>query len=175
MTLVETVLLSADVGFARHSGLARCFLWHHPQEPSSRVHRHLRIRIIGFFTSCLFLHSISDRTKSEPRGDFQHWITMITPSFGLDVEQLDSRAATSVVTPITEQFPPLTRSGRGLVAAASVMIVLTTTWTVMRIVSRNLRKTQYQVEDYLYFVGQVCFCFLGRLESPCGVYSMWTN
>ncbi|KAH6972107.1 hypothetical protein BKA56DRAFT_493333 [Ilyonectria sp. MPI-CAGE-AT-0026] len=82
---------------------------------------------------------------------------MSTSSSGLDVEQFDPRAAASVVTPITEQFPPLTRSGRGLVAAASVMIVLTTTWTVMRIVSRNLRKTQYQVEDYLYFVGQLFY------------------
>ncbi|KAF7553062.1 hypothetical protein G7Z17_g3912 [Cylindrodendrum hubeiense] len=71
--------------------------------------------------------------------------------------QLDLRAVAPVVTPITEQFPPLTRSGRGLVAAASVMILLTTTWTMMRIISRNLRKTQYQIEDYLYFVGQLFY------------------
>ncbi|KAH7127926.1 hypothetical protein B0J13DRAFT_627656 [Dactylonectria estremocensis] len=75
-------------------------------------------------------------------------------------EQFNGRAEVSV---IKEQFPPLTSSGRGLVAATSVMIILTTSWTMMRIVSRNLRKTQYQLEDYLYFVGQFFYYGLAML------------
>lgn len=60
----------------------------------------------------------------------------------------------------TQQFPPLAYEGRALLAAVSVMWVLTTAWTGMRIVSRYLRKTEFQIEDYLYFVGYVSLCMV---------------
>ena len=56
---------------------------------------------------------------------------------------------------ITHAFPPVTADGIGLVVAASIMIALTTSWTIMRCFARHLVGTSYKVEDYLYFSGQV--------------------
>lgn len=59
------------------------------------------------------------------------------------------------VDKITHPFPPVTADGIGLVVAASIMIVLTTLWTVMRCYARQIVGSSFQVEDYFYFAGQV--------------------
>ncbi|KAH7175970.1 hypothetical protein EDB81DRAFT_863860 [Dactylonectria macrodidyma] len=39
--------------------------------------------------------------------------------------------------------------------------VSTMAWTVMRIISRNIRKTKYHIEDYFYFTGQIIAVVVG--------------
>ncbi|TDZ23898.1 Satratoxin biosynthesis SC1 cluster protein 4 [Colletotrichum orbiculare MAFF 240422] len=58
---------------------------------------------------------------------------------------------------ITDRSPPLTSSGASLVAAASVMVVLTTCWTAFRIWARRITKISYLAEDYLYFAAQLLY------------------
>ncbi|KAK1462142.1 integral membrane protein [Colletotrichum melonis] len=55
---------------------------------------------------------------------------------------------------ILDKFPPLTPSGATLVATASVMLCLTTCWTVFRVWARKITKIPYLTEDYLYFTAQ---------------------
>ncbi|TQN68486.1 Satratoxin biosynthesis SC1 cluster protein 4, partial [Colletotrichum shisoi] len=57
-------------------------------------------------------------------------------------------------TKITERYPPLTRDGASLVITAGIMMVLTTLWTIMRLVSRRMTGVPFHLEDYFYFVGQ---------------------
>ncbi|KAF9878213.1 integral membrane protein [Colletotrichum karsti] len=66
---------------------------------------------------------------------------------------------------ITHQYPPLTQDGASLVITACIMMVLTTLWTIMRLVSRQITGNSFQLEDYLYFAGQLLYygvatCFI---------------
>ncbi|KAK7210742.1 hypothetical protein V2G26_017920 [Clonostachys chloroleuca] len=62
-------------------------------------------------------------------------------------------------TYLRQLFPRLEWSERHLRMSASsaVMIVTTTIWTVMRIVSRRIGKFKLYSEDYIYFLGQLFF------------------
>ncbi|KAK7219783.1 hypothetical protein V2G26_007786 [Clonostachys chloroleuca] len=44
-----------------------------------------------------------------------------------------------------------------MAASSSVMIVTTTIWTIMRIISRRIGKFRFYSEDYIYFMGQLFF------------------
>ncbi|WQF81087.1 hypothetical protein CDEST_06101 [Colletotrichum destructivum] len=55
---------------------------------------------------------------------------------------------------ITERYPPLTRDGASLVITAGIMMVLTTLWTIMRLLSRRMTGVSFHLEDYFYFFGQ---------------------
>ncbi|KAH7133091.1 hypothetical protein B0J13DRAFT_678175 [Dactylonectria estremocensis] len=71
---------------------------------------------------------------------------------------IDPRAAESSAAPlITGPFPPLTEQGTRLIVACAIMMFFTTAWTVMRIISQNMRKNRYHVEDYFYFIGQIIY------------------
>lgn len=59
-------------------------------------------------------------------------------------------------TLITDIYPPLTRDGASLVLTACIMMVLTTLWTILRLVSRRITGISFHMEEYLYFSGQVC-------------------
>ncbi|KAF4995980.1 hypothetical protein FDECE_12606 [Fusarium decemcellulare] len=78
---------------------------------------------------------------------------MIPISYQLAVRQADPLAAET----FPPGAPPLTSAGRSLIAACAVMMALTAVWTAMRIVSRHIRKIDYQIEDYFYFIGQVLY------------------
>ncbi|KAF5025989.1 hypothetical protein F66182_1930 [Fusarium sp. NRRL 66182] len=69
-------------------------------------------------------------------------------------QPIPRRAEADADAVFTQDLPPLTSSGKSLVVASCVMICLTTLWTIMRITAHTIRKTQYQIEDYLYFIGQ---------------------
>lgn len=58
---------------------------------------------------------------------------------------------------ITEFPAPIAGSGASLITTAAVMMFLTGAWTVMRIVSRRIRKVAIATEDYLYFTGFALF------------------
>ncbi|KAH7316751.1 hypothetical protein B0I35DRAFT_479569 [Stachybotrys elegans] len=44
-----------------------------------------------------------------------------------------------------------------MVSSTTIMLVLTTAWAVLRIVSRRMAKRKFQTEDYIYFVAQLFF------------------
>lgn len=67
------------------------------------------------------------------------------------------QAAADSSNMITDFPAPITRQGASLIITAVVMILLTSAWTVMRIVSRKIRKLPFATEDYLYFVGFALF------------------
>lgn len=71
------------------------------------------------------------------------------------VRAAETTAESSAARMITGPYPPLTQQGKSLIAVSVIMVFFTTAWTVMRIISRNIRKSQYYIEDYFYFVGQV--------------------
>jgi hypothetical protein len=59
--------------------------------------------------------------------------------------------------------------------SSSILLVLTTLWTVARIYSRRLSKARYQVDDYVYFIAQfwfycVCACAVSRESCPGPLY-----
>ncbi|GJD02342.1 integral membrane protein [Colletotrichum higginsianum] len=64
------------------------------------------------------------------------------------------QAQENATAKITERYPPLTRDGASLVITAGIMMVLTTLWTIMRLVSRRMTGVPFHLEDYFYFVGQ---------------------
>ncbi|KAH7153347.1 hypothetical protein EDB81DRAFT_791224 [Dactylonectria macrodidyma] len=73
-------------------------------------------------------------------------------------QEIAPRAAESSTTAlITGTSPPLTRQGTRLIVVCAIMVFFTTVWTVMRIISRNMRKTRYHTEDYFYFIGQIVY------------------
>ncbi|KAF7546548.1 hypothetical protein G7Z17_g8346 [Cylindrodendrum hubeiense] len=82
---------------------------------------------------------------------------MIPLDHNIAARATESDAESSAIPLITGPFPPLNQYGKSLVAASVIMVAFTTAWTVMRIISRNIRKTQYHVEDYLYFAGQILY------------------
>lgn len=57
---------------------------------------------------------------------------------------------------ITERYPHMTQDGASLVVTAGIMMVLTTLWTIMRLIARQITGISFQLEDCLYFAGQVC-------------------
>ncbi|KAK1623397.1 hypothetical protein BDP81DRAFT_503657 [Colletotrichum phormii] len=68
-------------------------------------------------------------------------------------------------TLITDKYPPLTRDGASLVLTACIMMVLTTLWTIMRLISRRITGISFHTEDYLDFSGQLLYygvatCFI---------------
>ncbi|KAK1545736.1 integral membrane protein [Colletotrichum paranaense] len=79
---------------------------------------------------------------------------------------------------ILDKFPPLTSSGTTLVATASVMLCLTTCWTVFRVWARKITKIPYLTEDYLYFTAQLLFygaaaCFILAVVVGGAGHDVW--
>ncbi|KAE9581254.1 Satratoxin biosynthesis SC1 cluster protein 4 [Colletotrichum fructicola] len=60
-------------------------------------------------------------------------------------------------TTITDKYPHMTQDGASLVVTAGIMMVLTTLWTIMRLIARQITGNSFQLEDYLYFAGQVLY------------------
>ncbi|KAH8645872.1 hypothetical protein BGZ61DRAFT_377080 [Ilyonectria robusta] len=79
------------------------------------------------------------------------------------VRAAETTAESSTAPLITGPYPPLTQPGKSLIAVSVIMVFFTTAWTVMRIISRNIRKSQYYIEDYFYFVGQILYYVLAAL------------
>ncbi|KAJ0161618.1 hypothetical protein CTA2_5910 [Colletotrichum tanaceti] len=80
---------------------------------------------------------------------------MSTDSMGMaQVLPVFLQVQEATTTKITERYPPLTRDGVSLVITASIMMVLTTLWTVMRLASRRMTGVPFHLEDYFYFAGQ---------------------
>ncbi|KAF5500634.1 Satratoxin biosynthesis SC1 cluster protein 4 [Colletotrichum siamense] len=79
---------------------------------------------------------------------------------------------------ITEKYPPLTPTGASLVAATSVMLILTTCWTAFRIWARRITKISYLTEDYLYFAAQSLYygasaCFILAVTVGGEGHDIW--
>ena len=58
-----------------------------------------------------------------------------------------------------------------MVISSMVMLILTTAFTIMRIVSRRLSKRGFLWEDYIYLIGQLWFygvasCAIARTPCP---------
>ncbi|KAK2750206.1 integral membrane protein [Colletotrichum kahawae] len=62
----------------------------------------------------------------------------------------------------------MTQDGASLVVTAGIMMVLTTLWTVMRLIARQITGNSFQLEDYFYFSGQVCTPSLGVVLGGAG-------
>ncbi|KAK1676768.1 hypothetical protein BDP55DRAFT_741227 [Colletotrichum godetiae] len=81
-------------------------------------------------------------------------------------------SATPAPVIIADTFPPLTSSGAALVATASVMLWLTTCWTIFRVWARKITKIPYLTENYLYFTAQVLLPTRSVVVSGAG-HDIW--